>query len=332
MNKNIKFDIEFDIALSFAGEDRNYVEQVADILEKKGISVFYDKFEEVKLWGKNLYDYLNEIYSNKALYTVMFISKNYSCKLWTNHERQAMQARAFQGNQEYILPARFDDTEILGIFDTIGYISLKEKNPHEFAEIICQKLVISGRTIPSENLRNSSSVINKLSKVSPIYSKIFICDNQDNPIDGVSVVLVADNNTCLPSHTAKNGLAELEIKIRRKYTVLVAHKNYPAVIVKDFDPDEDLQIKLEYSENIGSVIYPSGTGYIPGLKGRLNPILDSLNRNYIYADNIAVNGGQQQPVAFEINKVLNLEDCDGVTMQVMIRLIQGQISLIEFVT
>ena len=33
--------VEFDVALSFAGEDRDYVDQVADILKSKGISVFY---------------------------------------------------------------------------------------------------------------------------------------------------------------------------------------------------------------------------------------------------------------------------------------------------
>jgi hypothetical protein len=50
---------EFDIALSFAGEDRAYVDQVASILRDEGVSIFYDKFEEVNLWGKNLYDYLH---------------------------------------------------------------------------------------------------------------------------------------------------------------------------------------------------------------------------------------------------------------------------------
>ena len=70
--------VEFDIALSFAGEDREYVDQVAHILKGKGISLFYDKFEEANLWGKNLYDYLSDIYQNKALYTIMFISENYN--------------------------------------------------------------------------------------------------------------------------------------------------------------------------------------------------------------------------------------------------------------
>jgi len=45
---------KYDIALSFAGEDREYVEQVAILLKRFGVKVFYDKFEESNLWGKNL--------------------------------------------------------------------------------------------------------------------------------------------------------------------------------------------------------------------------------------------------------------------------------------
>lgn len=40
MTRNVKFDI----ALSFAGEDRPYVQEVANILRNRGISVFYDVF------------------------------------------------------------------------------------------------------------------------------------------------------------------------------------------------------------------------------------------------------------------------------------------------
>jgi hypothetical protein len=89
-------NFEFEIALSFAGEDRGYVDQVANLLRDSGVKVFYDSFEEAKLWGKNLYDYLTEIYKDKAFYTIMFISRHYADKLWPTHERQAMQARAFQ--------------------------------------------------------------------------------------------------------------------------------------------------------------------------------------------------------------------------------------------
>ena len=43
----------YQVALSFAGEQRSYVEEVARSLLACGISVFYDGFESVWLWGRN---------------------------------------------------------------------------------------------------------------------------------------------------------------------------------------------------------------------------------------------------------------------------------------
>ena len=48
----------------------------------------------------------------------------------------------------------------------------------------------------------------------------------------------------------------------------------------------------------GSVILEEATGEIPGLHGRLNPIRDSLDRTYLYANRMAVNNGAKQPVNF----------------------------------
>ncbi len=130
----------YDVALSFAGEDRDYVEQVAARLKHSGVRVFYDDYEKVNLWGKDLYVHLDEIYREKAEYTVLFISKQYNAKLWTNHERKAAQERAFRENREYILPARFDDTRIPGLSTTTGYIDLRETPPDELASLIASKV------------------------------------------------------------------------------------------------------------------------------------------------------------------------------------------------
>ena len=63
MGQNMDSDTySFDIALSFAGEDRQYVEEVAKVLRLMGFRVFYDKYETVSLWGKNLYTHLSEVY------------------------------------------------------------------------------------------------------------------------------------------------------------------------------------------------------------------------------------------------------------------------------
>lgn len=321
---------EFEIALSFAGEDREYVDQVANLLRDSGVKVFYDLFEEANLWGKNLYDYLIEIYMNKALYTIMFISEDYSKKLWTDHERQAMQARAFQENQEYILPVRFDKTPIPGVLPTTGYIDLSSKSPKDFVEIIHKKLINSGETVPTKSVRKSLFTTSTIPKADPSVSKVTVVSTSGEVVEGATVVAIADNNTTKSGATDKRGIAKLTISTRRNYQLLVSHPNYPGAIVQTWDSAEDLKVTLASTENTGSVICMS-TGYIPGLQGRLNPILDTGNRTYLYADNIAIDGGKNQPAIFAIDEPFELEDCDGVIMQVRVLHIQGRTSLIQFV-
>ncbi|MDD5409077.1 MAG: TIR domain-containing protein [Candidatus Omnitrophica bacterium] len=159
---------EFDIALSFAGEDRGYVEKTAEVLKKMGFRIFYDKYELVTLWGKDLYVHLQEIYSKRARYTVMFISKYYAKKLWTSHERKSAQARAFRERNEYILPARFDKTSLPGLLPTVGYIELIGLKPKILAKIIKEKVgrIQRPEYFPSEpnrlyKLLNATSVDEK---------------------------------------------------------------------------------------------------------------------------------------------------------------------------
>ena len=66
---------KYQVALSFAGEDRPYVDRVASALRAAGIAVFYDAYEEASLWGKNLYDHLRRVYTDEAQFTVMFVSR-----------------------------------------------------------------------------------------------------------------------------------------------------------------------------------------------------------------------------------------------------------------
>lgn len=131
---------EYDVCLSFAGGDREYVRLVATALRKAGVRVFYDEYEEVGLWGKDLYVHLDDVYKNAARFCVLFVSKHFADKLWTNHERRSAQERALKENTEYILPARFDDTPIPGLRDTVGYIDLRGRNPDKLAELIRDKI------------------------------------------------------------------------------------------------------------------------------------------------------------------------------------------------
>lgn len=131
---------EYQVALSCAGEDRAYVRAVAEFLERNHISFFYDEFEEARLWGKDLYEYFDAIFRQASRYCVMFISDHYARKVWPTHERRSAFARALEQKDEYILPARFDDTEIPGLPPTVGYIDLRKKTAEELGELILKKL------------------------------------------------------------------------------------------------------------------------------------------------------------------------------------------------
>ena len=115
-------EYSYDVCLSFAGEQRGYVEAVAAGLKARGVRTFYDDYETATLLGKDLYQHLDQVYRRLAAYCVIFISKDYATKLWTSHELQSAQARAFEMNREYLLPVRFDDTELPGLRPTIGYL------------------------------------------------------------------------------------------------------------------------------------------------------------------------------------------------------------------
>ena len=133
-------EYDYDVTLSFAGEDRTHAEELAKLLRTNGYKFFYDKYERAQLWGKDLYAHLSSVYKDRARYCVMFLSKHYAEKLWTNHERQSAQARAFQESEEYILPIRLDDTEIPGIPATVGYLDLRSMSIPQIYQVLVEKL------------------------------------------------------------------------------------------------------------------------------------------------------------------------------------------------
>ena len=143
---------EFEVALSYAREDEEYVEKVANFLLNKDIWLFYDQDKEAELWGEDLHDYLDDVYRNKSKYCMLFISKHYKEKIWTNHERKSALSRALKEKSPYILPVRLDDTEIEGLRDTIRYIDGRIHEPEQIGAIFLKKLGKSD-IITRENLK-----------------------------------------------------------------------------------------------------------------------------------------------------------------------------------
>lgn len=130
----------YDVALSFAGEDRKLADQLATLLKDRGVRVFYDSWEQAELWGKNLFDHLFAIYSEQARYCIILVSKAYSDKMWTVHERRAAQQRVLENRDvEYLLPVRIDDTRLPGLPNTVAYLDVEIGMP-QIAGLFVKKL------------------------------------------------------------------------------------------------------------------------------------------------------------------------------------------------
>jgi hypothetical protein len=133
-------ELEYDVALSFAGEDRAQADALAEALTANQVRVFYDRYEQADLWGKDLYQHFQHVYRDSAHYCIILISTAYANRLWTRHELRQAQARAFEENEEYILPLRLDDTILPGLNRTVGYIDLRTCSLSDVVRLVQTKL------------------------------------------------------------------------------------------------------------------------------------------------------------------------------------------------
>lgn len=131
---------DYDVALSFSGADRDYVEQVASLIRYFGYSVFYDAWEQHKLWGEDLYAYFGDVYAKKARYCLIFVSSSYIDRAWPQHERRFAQSRQLFSKKHYLLPVVLEQVEVPGIPRTLGTLDARGRPPSFVAVAIAKKL------------------------------------------------------------------------------------------------------------------------------------------------------------------------------------------------
>lgn len=110
----------YDLAISFAGEQRHLALSISSRLDASGYSIFYDGFEAAQLWGSELPVKLGEIYEKQARFCLILASHEYVNKMWTNVERRFAISRAISVNTDYVLPIKIDDSTLPGLPPTIG--------------------------------------------------------------------------------------------------------------------------------------------------------------------------------------------------------------------
>ena len=152
------------------------------------------------------------------------------------------------------------------------------------------------------------------------------------PLPGADLLILFPNKTWKTATTDENGEALMELhSTHLPMTVFAAAPGHAAHVEREWIPSERaLAVELASLSAGGGVIFADATGQLPGLKGRLNPIRDTRDRTYLYADNMAINQGRQQPVHFLLGETLNLIDADGQALLVRIVDIVGQSALVEY--
>ena len=130
----------WDVALSFAGAQRDHVGQVAEALKALRVRCFYDADEQVRLWGTHLAEELPRIYARESAAVVVFVSADYARGDWTRLERRAAFSQAVVEAGVHVLPARFDDSELPGLLPDVVAVDLRCHTPGQFADLVVAKL------------------------------------------------------------------------------------------------------------------------------------------------------------------------------------------------
>ncbi|MGC7893651.1 MULTISPECIES: toll/interleukin-1 receptor domain-containing protein [Vibrio] len=132
----------FDVAFSFPGEVRDYVEETANLLinEIGRNAVFYDNNFKSQLARPSLDSLLQDVYRNRSKLVVVFVCEKYQEKNWCGVEFRAIKEVLFEREFEKIMFVRMDQGKVEGVFNTDGYIDGSRHKPSEVAQFILERL------------------------------------------------------------------------------------------------------------------------------------------------------------------------------------------------
>lgn len=135
----------FKIALSYPGERRAFVAQVAshlaDIIGRD--RVLYDKYYEAEFSRIDLDTYLQQLYHDHSELIAVFLCADYELKEWCGLEWRAIRDLIKRRRASAVMLFRFDQTEIPGLLSIDGYVSIETRPAKEVAELILERLALN---------------------------------------------------------------------------------------------------------------------------------------------------------------------------------------------
>ena len=153
------------------------------------------------------------------------------------------------------------------------------------------------------------------------------------PVRDAEVLMLYPNNTYREECTNIFGNADFELHAHLPMTVFCAARGYRARVAEhDATPGSPafIELAMDSQPEGGSQIIANRTGDLAGIDGRLNPVLDRLDRTHLYADNVAINDGLPQPVHFKLNEPVRLTDSLGNHATLWFREMRGASCVFDY--
>ncbi len=166
-------------------------------------------------------------------------------------------------------------------------------------------------------------------------AEVRVVSKGGRPIADADVLALFPNAKWKRGRTDDLGQVVLPLHtVHQPMTVFVATAGFSSGLVRDWIPAERvLAVELERAaKGDGAALFPDG-GWIriPGLTGELNPIRDPHGRTYARVrGGLAVSGGEQPPVNFDLGEDLHVEDSDGAHRWIRFVDIVGAAVLVEY--
>ncbi|HKN98656.1 MAG TPA: toll/interleukin-1 receptor domain-containing protein [Pseudonocardiaceae bacterium] len=141
----------YDLAFSFAGEDREYVEAVKHACDTLGLVVMYDRDLSTHWWGRNYLVEQRRIYAQRTRFVVPFISSHYFAKPIPQDEFAAAMWTDIRRGGGYLLPVLIGQVEVPveQLPAHVGCLRAEEHTPDQLAAKLAAK-VAEDRRAPQE--------------------------------------------------------------------------------------------------------------------------------------------------------------------------------------
>ncbi len=128
----------YDVGISYASEQQDYVMKVVKILEAEHKKVFFAPKKENAYKAKDMYQVFYKIYRHQCRYIACFISEEYREKEYTMHEFSTALLRNKNENYNCIIPVYFGRRGMKGLDEAISYLEADKMYPVEIADQIVE--------------------------------------------------------------------------------------------------------------------------------------------------------------------------------------------------